>query len=135
MLGSLLRKDASLALSTDLYEVTMALAFWQSGMAEREAVFHMFYRNNPFGGGFVLMAGLETLIEMVRDFRFSAGDLEYLATLKDGKEGPLFEPAFLEHLSTVRFACDLFAVPEGTVVFPHEPLVRVRGPILQANPV
>ena len=127
------RGDSSLALATDLYELTMALAYWKNGMAEREAEFQMFFRSNPFKGGFVVLAGLGTLIELLQDFRFSPSDLEYLATLKDPKGGPLFEPAFLEHLSTLRFACDLFAVPEGTVVFPHEPLVRVRGPILQAQ--
>ena len=133
MLKPLFDTDSSLALSTDQYELTMALAYWSQGMAEREAVFHMFFRSNPFGGGFVVMAGLATLIEYLRDFRFSKGDLDYLATLNDRTENTLFPEAFLRYLEEMRFVCDIDAVAEGTVVFPNEPLARVRGPILQAQ--
>lgn len=133
MLKTLLESDSSLALSTDQYELTMALAYWKQGMAEREAVFHMFYRSNPFGGGFVVMAGLGTLMEYLRDFRFSGGDLEYLATVEDRAGNPLFPEAFLAYLEGMRFACDIDSVAEGTLVFPNEPLVRVQGPILQAQ--
>ncbi len=133
MLASLIRQDSSFALATDLYELTMAQGYWKSGMAEREAVFHMFFRSNPFGGGFVVMAGLDTLIEQLRDFRFSSGDLDYLATLPDRAGGRLFGEEFLRYLEALRLACDLDAVPEGTVVFPNEPLLRVQGPILQAQ--
>lgn len=133
MLASLLGEDPSLALATDQYELTMAAAYWKNGLAEREAEFHMLFRTPPFGGGFVVLAGLGSLIDWLRAFRFSAGDLAYLATLRDRVGGPLFEAPFLAYLGALRFGCDVFAVPEGTLVFPGEPLVRVRGPILQAQ--
>ncbi|MCZ6473116.1 MAG: nicotinate phosphoribosyltransferase [SAR324 cluster bacterium] len=133
MLLSLSRQDSSFTLATDLYELTMALGYWKNGMAEREAVFHMFFRENPFAGGFVVMAGLETLIAHLREFRFSKGDLEYLATLNDTAGNRLFGEDFLRYLEAMELTCDLHAVPEGTVVFPNEPLVRVQGPILQAQ--
>ncbi len=133
MLPALLRDDPSLALATDQYELTMAKAYWQNGLAEREAVFNMFYRTNPFGGGFVVMAGLETLVETLRTFRFSTGDLDYLATLTGRAGRPLFPEPFLKYLAELRFSCDLHCVPEGTVVFPNEPLARVEGPVLQGQ--
>lgn len=133
MLANLLRSDASLALATDQYELTMAYAFWKNGMADREAVFHMFFRNNPFKGGYVVFAGLHTLIEMLEHFHFSADDLAYLGTLTDRTGAPLFDPAFLDYLENLRFTCDVHAIREGTVVFPNEPLLRVQGPIIQAQ--
>ncbi len=133
MAAGSLRRDPSLALSIDQYELTMAAAYWKSGIAEREAAFHMSYRTNPFGGGFVVMAGMASAIELLRDFHFSEEDLGYLATLTDRTGAPLFEKEFLTYLAALRFECDVYAVPEGTVVFPNEPLVRVQGPILQAQ--
>jgi nicotinate phosphoribosyltransferase len=122
-----------LGLLTDLYQLTMAYGYWKSGTAEREAAFHLFFRKHPFHGGFTLACGLADAIEYLRQFRFADGDLDYLAGLK-GRDGkPLFESAFLDYLRGVRFRCDVDAVPEGTVVFPHEPLLRVQGPILQAQ--
>ncbi|MFO1351815.1 MAG: nicotinate phosphoribosyltransferase [Gammaproteobacteria bacterium] len=133
MIHTLLHTDASLALLTDQYELTMAYGFWKTGMAERRAEFQMFYRRNPFEGGFLVLAGLGTLIDMLGDWRFSGADLEYLATLKDRAEKRLFAPAFLDYLGALGFNCDVWAAPEGTVVFPNEPLLRVQGPILQAQ--
>ncbi|MGF1526652.1 MAG: nicotinate phosphoribosyltransferase [Candidatus Competibacterales bacterium] len=133
MLSSLLRSDASLALAMDQYELTMAYAFWKNAMDQREAAFHMFFRKNPFDGGFVVSAGLGTLVELLENFRFSTADLDYLNTLTDRAGLPLFEGGFLDHLAKLRFSCDVAAVPEGTVVFPNAPLVRVQGPILQAQ--
>ncbi|MBI3992814.1 MAG: nicotinate phosphoribosyltransferase [Candidatus Lambdaproteobacteria bacterium] len=133
MVFSLRHDDPSLALATDLYELTMAKAYWANGMTDREAEFHMFYRRNPFNGGFVVFAGLATLIDILQEFRFSAQDLSYLATLKDRVGNPLFEEEFLRYLAALEFNCDLLAMPEGTVVFPNEPLLRVRGPIVQAQ--
>jgi nicotinate phosphoribosyltransferase len=135
MLASSLRTDPSLALATDLYELSMAQGFWKNELTEVQAEFHMFFRQNPFGGGYVLWAGLEHLIEELSAFRFSAGDLAYLATLRDRCDGPLFDPKFLEYLEGFRFRCSVDAVPEGTVVFPNEPLIRVQGPILEAQVV
>jgi nicotinate phosphoribosyltransferase len=121
------------ALLTDLYQLTMAYGYWKSGRADQEAVFHLFFRKNPFDGGFTLAAGLADAVAYLRGFRFEEDDLRYLASLK-GRDGkPLFDAPFLEHLRDLRFSCDVKAVPEGTVVFPQEPLLRVQGPILQGQ--
>lgn len=133
MLSLFLRDDPSLALATDLYELSMAQGYWKNEVADTEAEFHMFYRQNPFDGGYVVWAGLADLIDVLRDFRFSRSDLDYLAELPDRKGLPLFDPDFLAYLEGFRFRCDVHAVPEGTVVFPNEPLIRVQGPILQAQ--
>jgi nicotinate phosphoribosyltransferase len=133
MLGSLLREEHSPTLAVDQYELTMALGYWKQGMAERPAVFEMFFRRNPFGGGYVVMAGLATLIDILQAFRFTSSDLEYLGSIKDGAGLPLYEERFLRYLGELRFECDVMAIREGTPVFPAEPLVRVEGPILQAQ--
>ncbi len=133
MFSELFRSDPSLALLTDQYQLTMAYGYWKSGLADRRAEFHMFYRRNPFEGGFVVSAGLGTLMEYLDQWGFSDGDLAYLATLTDRTGKPLFEPAFLDYLGGLRLNCDITAVAEGTVVFPNEPLVRVQGPILLAQ--
>ena len=111
----------------------MACGYWKSGTAAKEAVFHLFFRTPPFQSGFTIACGLSAAIEWVRGFRFGEPDLDYLATLTGQDHQPLFDPAFLEYLSKLRMECDVHAVPEGTVVFPQEPLLRVQGPILQAQ--
>ncbi len=125
--------QSSMALLTDLYELTMACAYWKSGTAEKQAVFHLVFRNSPFEGGFTVACGLDAAIKYLEAVQFQPADLQYLSTIKvrDGK--PLFEREFLEFLRTLRFTCDVDAVPEGTVVFPHEPLLRVKGCMLQAQ--
>jgi len=126
-------KSSSTGLVTDLYELTMAAGYWKTGMAEQEAVFHLFFRKHPFNGGFTIACGLADAVGFIRQLRFEEDDRKYLAGLT-GKSGqPLFEVEFLELLRKLKFTCDVDAIPEGTVVFPHEPLVRVRGPILQAQ--
>lgn len=116
----------SRALLTDLYQLTMSYAWWRSGRHRDEAVFHLFFRRNPFGGGYAIVAGLEDAIRYLEAFRYTDDDLAYLATLK------LFPDEFLRWLGELRFTCDVDAIAEGTVVFAHEPLLRVRGPIPQA---
>jgi nicotinate phosphoribosyltransferase len=123
----------SLALLTDLYQLTMAYGYWKTGVAEREAVFHLTFRTCPFGGAYAVACGLSYVVDWLRDLRFDQDDLRYLATLTGADDRPLFEAAFLDELAGMQFRCDVDAVPEGTVVFPHQPLVRVRGPILQAQ--
>ena len=123
----------SLALLTDLYELTMAYGYWKAGLCDREAAFHLTYRENPFGGGYAVACGLEPAVEFLQRFRFEPDDLDYLAALRGEDDGPLFEGAFLDFLGRLRLACDIDAVPEGTVVFAHEPLVRVTGPIIQSQ--
>lgn len=123
----------SLALLTDLYQLTMAYAYWKSGTSNKESVFSLFFRKNPFQGGFAIACGLQYLIDYLRNFKFSADDLDYLSQLRGNDRKPLFESAFLYYLENLNFSCDIDAIPEGTVVFPHEPLVRVKGPIIQAQ--
>lgn len=123
----------SLALLTDLYQLTMAYGYWVNGLQDREASFSMFFRSNPFKGGYTIAAGLGSFLEYFRDLRFTASDLRYLATLKDSKGVELFEPGFLEYLKNLYFDVDVDAVPEGTIVFPNEPMVRITGSILQCQ--
>jgi nicotinate phosphoribosyltransferase len=123
----------SLALLTDLYQLTMAYGYWKEGPPDREAVFHLTFRRSPFKGGFTIAAGLATAVEYLEQLRFTEDDTAYLAGLKGNDDRPLFEPAFLDYLRAMTPACDIDAIPEGTVVFPQEPLVRVRGPICQAQ--
>ncbi len=120
----------SLALLTDLYELTMASAAWKSGLAGTEASFVLSFRKNPFRGGFAVAAGLESGIDLVERFRLDGQDLDYLSGLADAGGAPLFERSFLDHLSSLRLEVDVDAVPEGTPVFPWEPLVRVTGPVI-----
>ena len=123
----------SLALLTDLYELTMAYGYWKLGMADREAVFCHAFRHNPFDSGYSIACGLHDAIDYLTHFRFDEEDADYLGSLTGNDGKPLFERAFLEYLRKLEFACDVDAIPEGTAVFAHEPLVRVRGPLLQAQ--
>ncbi|MCL5098666.1 MAG: nicotinate phosphoribosyltransferase [Candidatus Omnitrophica bacterium] len=123
----------NLGLATDLYQMTMAYGYWKSGVCEKEAVFNLFFRQNPFNSGFTLAAGLTYLLDYLEDFHFDDSDLEYLGGITGQDGRPLFEPAFLDFLHGLRLTLDLEAVPEGTVVFPHEPLVRVQGPLIQCQ--
>ncbi|HEY9869464.1 MAG TPA: nicotinate phosphoribosyltransferase [Candidatus Obscuribacterales bacterium] len=123
----------SLALLADEYELTMAYGYWKSGTAEKEAAFTVFFRKNPFQGGFTLACGLRHVIDYVRDFRFDESDVAYLAELRGADDRPIFDAGFLDYLQKMRLECDIDAVPDGTVVFPQEPLVRVVGPIIQAQ--
>jgi nicotinate phosphoribosyltransferase len=123
----------SLALLTDLYQLTMACGYWKGGHAEQEAVFHLTYRRPPFGGGYVIAGGIGPALDYLTSLRFEPDDLAYLATLLDATKRPLFPQAFLDYLGALKFTCTVDAVPEGSLVFPHEPIVRVKGPILQAQ--
>ncbi|MCK8493537.1 nicotinate phosphoribosyltransferase [Spirosoma sp. RP8] len=125
--------DTSLSLLTDLYQITMAYGYWKSGTAEKEAVFNLYFRKHPFSGGFTIACGLTNVIGYINNFSLSKKDLRYLRTLTGNDGQPLFEEAFLDYLANLKLTCDIEAIPEGTVVFPNEPLVRVRGPILQCQ--
>jgi nicotinate phosphoribosyltransferase len=120
-------------LLTDLYQLTMAAGYWHHGRASQEAVFHLFFRKPPFGGSYAIAAGLADVIAFLEGFQFSPEELAYLATLTGNDGAPLFVPAFLDSLGALRFTGDLDAMPEGTAAFPHEPLLRVRAPILEAQ--
>lgn len=123
----------SLALLTDLYQLTMACGYWKAGTADREAVFHMTFRRAPFGGGYAIASGIAPALSYLRALRFSHDDVAYLATLRDPSGAALFPSGFLDYLAAFRFACTIDAVPEGSVVFAHEPIVRVTGPIAHAQ--
>jgi nicotinate phosphoribosyltransferase len=123
----------SLALVTDLYQLTMAYAYWKEGMAEREAAFHLIFRTIPFRGEYAIACGLSYALDFVENFRFQKDDLAYLASLPGADGKPLFEPAFLNYLRQFRIRCDIDAMPEGTAAFAHEPLVRVVGPLLDCQ--
>lgn len=120
-------------LLTDLYQLTMAYGYWKLGMHEREAVFHLIFRKNPFRSSYSVACGLEIVIDFLKNWHFEADDLHYLQGLKASNGSALFTTEFLDYLQQLRFSCDIDAIPEGTVVFPHEPLIRVKGPLLQAQ--
>ncbi len=125
---------ASLALLTDLYELTMAYGYWKAGMADWWATFHVTFRKNPFHGSYAVACGLHSVIDFVESLHFSEDDLEYLASLRGHDGTPLFDDdGFLDYLSRLTFQGDLDAVPEGTVICANEPLVRVCAPLPQAQ--
>ncbi|PYJ64316.1 MAG: nicotinate phosphoribosyltransferase, partial [Verrucomicrobia bacterium] len=121
------------ALTTDLYEVTMACGYWKAGVNDYEAAFHVTFRENPFGGQFTVACGLATAIDFLRSFQFTETEIAYLASQRGNDGKPLFDSGFLDYLRNLRLRCDIDAIPEGTLVFPNEPLVRVRGPIAQCQ--
>lgn len=123
----------SLALLTDLYQLTMAEAYYVNGMHEQEACFHLYFRKPPFGSGYTIAAGLALVVEYLDAFTFDESDISYLRELKGSDGKPLFHDEFLQYLSTLEFACDIDAVEEGTPVFANEPLLRIKGPILQCQ--
>ncbi|NMA11935.1 MAG: nicotinate phosphoribosyltransferase, partial [Chloroflexi bacterium] len=117
----------NLTMLFDFYEMTMANGYFKKGRQDEIAVFDLFFRRVPDEGGFAITCGLQQVIEYIENLHFSEGDLKYLKNRK------IFEPGFLDYLKNFKFECDLWAIPEGTPVFPGEPLIRVRGPIIQAQ--
>ncbi len=123
----------SVALLTDLYQLTMAYAYWRSGTYKKEAVFHLYFRKAPFHNGSAVACGLHYTIDFLKRFRFDQSDLDYLSTLQGADKEPLFAREFLDYLKSLKFTCDLDSVPEGTIVFPQEPLLRIQGPIVECQ--
>ena len=121
------------ALTTDLYEVTMACGYWKTGVSDHEAVFHVTFRENPFGGQFTVACGLATAVEFLCRFHFTETEIAYLASQRGNDGKPLFDSGFLNYLRELQLICDIDAIPEGTLMFPNEPLIRVRGPIVQCQ--
>jgi len=121
------------ALTTDLYEVTMACGYWNAGVGDYEAAFHVTFRENPFGGEFTVACGLATTIDFLRAFHFDQIEIDYLASQRGNDGKPLFSDGFLKYLRSLRLTCEIDAIPEGTLLFPNEPLIRVRGPIVQCQ--
>ena len=123
----------NLTLLTDLYQLTMARGYHALGRHEQPAVFHLFFRRNPFKGGYAIAAGLQAAVDLINNFHFAPDDLAYLATLVGNDGQPLFPEDFLTYLGGLSLTVDVDAVPEGTAVFAHQPLLRITGPILQCQ--
>lgn len=119
--------NMNLTMLTDFYEITMANGYFQNGWKDKIAYFDMFFRKVPDNGGFAIMAGVEQVIHYLENLKFSQSDIEYLRNRKQFGEG------FLEYLMNFKFSCDVWAVPEGTPIFPGEPVVIVRGPVIEAQ--
>ncbi len=117
----------NLTMLTDFYEITMANGYFRTEMRDKEACFDMFFRKVPDGGGFAIMAGVEQLIDYFKNLSFTQEDIDYLRT-----KG-YFDEDFLQFLLEFEFSCDVWAVPEGTPIFPHEPIITVKGPVIQAQ--
>lgn len=122
-----LEQKNNLTMLTDFYEITMANGYFEHGLKDKIAYFDMFFRKVPDDGGFALMAGVEQLIEYFKNLKFSNEDIEYL------RNKNMFSEGFLEYMRNFDFSCDVWAIPEGTPIFPYEPIVVVRGPIIQAQ--
>ncbi len=119
--------DNNLTLLTDFYEFTMSNGFFKEGVGEKIAYFDMFFRKVPDCGGFAIMAGLEQVVEYLENLKFEDDDIEYL------RSKGIFAEEFLTYLKNFKFECDVYAVPEGTPIFPGEPVITVRGPVVQAQ--
>lgn len=121
------KEKRNLTMLADFYEFTMANGYFEKGMEDKIAYFDMFFRTIPDGGGFAIMAGVEQLIEYLKNLRFSNDDIEYFRSRN------MFSEGFLDYLRNFNFQCDVWAIPEGTPIFPGEPIVIVKGPIIQAQ--
>ena len=120
-------KKMNLTMLTDFYELTMANGYFETGMADNIAYFDMFFRRVPDGGGYAILAGIEQVVDYLKNLKFTEEDIEFLRSKN------LFCEEFLEYLRNFEFACDVWAIPEGTPIFPHEPILTVRGPVIQAQ--
>ncbi|MFJ5792763.1 nicotinate phosphoribosyltransferase [Lysinibacillus sp. NPDC097162] len=119
--------DDSLALHTDLYQINMAESYWADGIHNRKAVFELYFRKLPFGNGYAIFAGLERMLEFLRDFRFSESDIEYL------REEVGYKEDFIDYLKNIRFTGDMYSMVEGELVFANEPIVRIEAPLVEAQ--
>ena len=119
--------ERNLSMLVDFYELTMGNGFLENGCGEQIVYFDMFYRKAPDGAAYAIAAGLEQVIAYLEDLKFTDEDIAYLR----GKH--LFDEKFLNYLRTFEFTCDVWAVPEGTPIFPNEPIFTVRGPAMQAQ--
>src|SRR5262245_12788837 len=121
------------AILTVFYELTMVFVYFKSGLSDYDAAFHVTFRENPFGGQFTVACGLATAIDFLRGFHFTDTEVAYLASQRGNDGKPLFDTDFLDYLRHLHLTCDVDALPEGTLVFPNEPLIRVCGPISQCQ--
>ena len=117
----------NLTLLTDLYELTMMQGYFRNAHANANVIFDAFYRKNPDGNGFAISCGLEQIIELIENLHFSKEDIDYLDSLN------IFDKDFLEYLADFKFTGDVYAIPEGNLMFPREPVVKIKAPIMQAQ--
>lgn len=117
----------NLSMLTDYYELTMSRGYFENGLVDKIGYFDLYFRQVPEGGGYAVMAGVEQMIEYLENLKFTEENLSYLKATGD------FSPEFLDYLRQFKFECDVWAIPEGTPLFPGEPIVKVRGPIIQAQ--
>ncbi|KHO39607.1 nicotinate phosphoribosyltransferase [Clostridium tetani] len=122
-----IRSNRNLTMLADFYELTMANGYLKNNLGNKIAYFDMYFRRVPDGGGYCVMAGLQQLVEYLSNLTFSEDDIDFL------RSKSIFCEEFLDYLKNFKFTCDVWAVPEGTPVFPNEPLVTVKGPIIQAQ--
>lgn len=120
-------QERNLTMLTDFYELTMSNGYLESGMQDRIAVFDMFFRTIPDKAGFAIFAGLEQVIDYLNNLKFTEDDIDYL------RKKNLFSEQFLDYLKNFKFVCDVWSMEEGTPIFPNEPVVTVRGPVIQAQ--
>ena len=116
----------NLTLLTDLYEMTMMQGYFKTNNRE-VVIFDAFYRSNPCGGGYAICAGLDQVIDYIQNLHFSKEDISYLRSLK------IFDDDFLEYLQDFKFSGDIYAIPEVSIIFPREPLIKVIAPIMEAQ--
>lgn len=119
--------DDSLALHTDLYQINMAESYWADGIGNRKSVFELFFRSLPFGNGYAVFAGLERVLDFLRNLHFSDSDLAYL------KDELGYEEDFIGYLKELRFTGDVYSMVEGELVFANEPIMRIEAPLIQAQ--
>lgn len=122
-----MKKDLNLTMLTDFYEITMSNGYFEHDLKDRIACFDMFFRRVPDNGGFAIMLGLEQLIEYIKNLRFDKEDIEYL------KSRNMFSDEFLNYLANFSFSCDVWAIEEGTPIFPGEPIVKIIGPCIEVQ--
>ena len=121
------KSELNLTMLCDFYELTMGNGYFEKGYKDRICYFDVFFRQCPDGGGFAIAAGLEQIVQYIQDLHFDAEDIEYLRGRK------LFSEGFLEYLANFRFTGDIWAVPEGTPIFPKEPIMTIRAPAIEAQ--
>ncbi len=127
------RYRPNLSLLTDLYQLTMSNGYFKAGMHELSSVFHLFYRKQPFNGNFTIAAGLSDVIDLLQNFHFDEEDIEFLADQRNAKGEALFDQKFLNYLADLRFKGNLYAIPEGSVVFPFHPILRIETDLITAQ--
>ena len=126
-------KPTDVCLNTDLYELTMAQGFWEAGLADAQACFNAFFRDNPFNGGYAVCCGTGQIADLVENFVFEDDDIDYLSGIQAPGGGPMFKPAFLEYLRNHHLDLTISAIPEGQLAFGREPMVRVEGPVIDCQ--